>query len=93
MDNVLKIDSGFDFLFSRLDDCFIILISVCAVLLGLFLGLKNKQIICKELQPIIHNIHSFIPMIKNEEKKDNEVKQEEEVNKEDEVPESGIKND
>jgi hypothetical protein len=86
MEGVLKVDSGFDFLFSRLDDVFLFVFGICAVLLGIFLGHRNKQIICRELQPIIHNIHNLYPILK----KDNEVKEEDEV-KEEEVKEEEVK--
>jgi uncharacterized membrane protein len=64
MENVLKVDSCSDL---KLSDFFIFILSVCVLLLGLFLGYRNRLVICKELQPIIHNIHNFIPVVKHEE--------------------------
>ena len=68
----------------KFSDFFVVILSVCALLVGLFLGYRNRLVICKELQPIIHNIHNFIPVVKHE-----EIQTEEEVveEKEEEVVE------
>tara|TARA_R110000765_G_scaffold31170_1_gene73038 strand:- start:366 stop:617 length:252 start_codon:yes stop_codon:yes gene_type:complete len=61
-------------------------LSFLTLILGLMIGLRFRQVICKTLQPVIHkyNIHHLVPV---KEIKENEVKKEtvgpKEDNKED----------
>tara|TARA_R110000765_G_scaffold179759_3_gene285571 strand:+ start:1209 stop:1529 length:321 start_codon:yes stop_codon:yes gene_type:complete len=61
MEGVLQIDNP---CFARLDDLWIIAITIACVLAGVWFGMVNKQVICKTLQPIIHkyNIHHLVPV-------------------------------
>jgi len=59
-------------------------ISFITLLLGLLIGIWKRQVICRTLQPIVHNIHHLIPICK-EEAKEEEAKEEEA--KEEEVKE------
>ena len=46
-------------------------LSFLTLVLGLVIGLRFRQVICRTLQPVIHNIHHLVPV--KEEVKEDEV--------------------
>ena len=77
MENVLEIESNHWMCLG---------ISFLTLILGLVIGLRFRQVICKTLQPVIHkyNIHHLVPVkeVDKEDKTDSYYQSLEEKNKE-----------
>ena len=69
MNNVLDLRTpNLDLLFNRLDDLFMVVLSLICIGLGLLVGLKYPQ----KIQPLFHNMHHHYLVKKNEEKEEKE---------------------